>query len=63
MLHSGNNRNLLSHFFGKNFVKATFLLIKEVIDVIFFGEYIFHLYHIHFYMHKFRQNVVKRSRL
>ena len=37
----GNYRNLLSHFFGKNFVKPTFLLkklLKSWFDEIFFGE-------------------------
>ena len=37
----GNCRNSLSHFFGKNFVKATFLLkklVKRWFDEIFFGE-------------------------
>ena len=37
--HSGNYENLLSHFFGKNFVKATFLLKKSLnswFDEIFF---------------------------
>ena len=33
----GNYGNLLSHIFGKNFVKVTFLL-KSWFDEIFFGE-------------------------
>ena len=35
----GNYRNLLSHFFGKNFLKLTFLLkksLKSSFDEIFF---------------------------
>ena len=36
---SGNHRNLLTHFFDKNFVKTTFLNTKELISRnIFWGE-------------------------
>ena len=39
--HCGNYRNLFSHFFGKNFVKTTFLLMNLLnswFDESFFGE-------------------------
>ena len=42
--HCGNYRNLVSHFFGKNFVKAILLkkLLKSWFDEIFRGDQIFH---------------------